>query len=184
MIQLIIAVGVLLIGGTLFAQDKAQNASGITGVLTATANLIDSEGADAGHAQIRQATKGIMLKLDLKNAMPGIHALHVHEVGRCDRPSFESAGSHFNPSSRQHGLLNDRGPHAGDLPNLNVPATRQLSVELFLADVSLEPGPQSLLDENGSALVIHSGADDHRSDPAGGSGDRLVCGQMVSSETR
>jgi Cu-Zn family superoxide dismutase len=81
-------------------------------------------------------------------------------------------------------LLNPRGPHAGDLPNIEVPSTTQLSVEYFLADVTIEPGPRSLTDNNGSSIVIHAGKDDYATDPAGESGDRLACGPIVRSETR
>jgi Cu-Zn family superoxide dismutase len=116
------------------------------------------------------------LKLDLKNARPGIHGLHLHEVGRCDAPSFESAGGHFDVAGHQHGFLNPRGHHAGDLPNIEVPAAARHSVEYLLANVTLEPGPRTLLDVNGASIVMHTGKDDYMADPAGNSGDRLACG--------
>jgi Cu-Zn family superoxide dismutase len=166
---------------------QGQAPTGTTGTPpgpTASANLVDGQGRSVGQAELKQAPHGILLRLDLKNATPGIHGLHVHEVGRCERPSFESAGGHFNPSGRQHGLLNPQGLHAGDLPNIEVPSTTQLSVEYFLADVTIDPGPRSLIDNDGSSIVIHAGKDDHAADPAGESGDRLACGPIVRSETR
>jgi Cu-Zn family superoxide dismutase len=175
----------LIVCGIPTAQGQAP--TGTTGVRmapTASANLVDPQGRSVGQAYLQQGPHGTLLKLDLKNATPGIHGLHVHDAGRCDRPSFESAGGHFNPSSRQHGFLNARGPHAGDLPNLEVPSTTQLSVEYFLSDVTIEPGPRSLTDGDGSSIVIHAGKDDHATDPAGESGDRLACGPIVRSETR
>jgi Cu-Zn family superoxide dismutase len=91
---------------------------------------------------------------------------------------------HPLPGGEVGGFLNPRGPHAGDLPNIEVPATTQLSVEYVIADVTLDPGPRSLLDSNGSALVIHSGKDDYLSDPAGESGDRLACGAIARSDAK
>jgi Cu-Zn family superoxide dismutase len=162
-----------------------QAQTGTTGTRpapTASANLVDAQGRSVGQAHLQQAPHGTLLKLDLKNITPGVHGLHIHDVGRCERPPFESAGGHFNPSGRQHGFLNPQGPHAGDLPNIEVPSTLQLSVEYFLADVTIDPGPRSLIDNNGSSIVIHAGKDDYGTDPAGESGDRLACGPIVRSE--
>jgi superoxide dismutase, Cu-Zn family len=165
---------------------QGQTTAGTTGTLpvAASANLVDSEGRSVGHAHLQQAPNGVLLKLDLRNATPGVHGLHIHDVGRCDRPSFASAGSHFNPTNRQHGFLSPRGPHAGDLPNIEVPATTEHSSEYFIADVTLNPGPSTLLDTNGSSLVVHAGKDDYSTDPAGESGERLACGPIVQAETK
>jgi Cu-Zn family superoxide dismutase len=120
-----------------------------------------------------------LLKLELKDVPSGVHAVHIHEVGRCDAPTFESAGAHVAASGRQHGFLATAGPHAGDLPNLEVPATKTLAVEHFVRDVTLAAGPTSLLDADGSAIVIHAAKDDYVTDPAGNSGDRIACGRIV-----
>jgi Cu-Zn family superoxide dismutase len=162
------------------AAGQAPAPIGTTGMaVTATAVLVDGQGRGVGQARLQQTPNGVLLRLDLKNATPGVHGLHIHEVGRCDRPSFESAGGHFSPDRRAHGFLNPRGPHAGDLPNIFVPVSTELSVEYLLRDVTLEVGQRSLLDANGSALVIHAGKDDYMSDPAGEAGDRLGCGPIV-----
>jgi Cu-Zn family superoxide dismutase len=145
----------------------------------AGAILKDAEGRTVGEARLQQTPHGVLLTLDLKNATPGVHALHLHEVGACQAPSFESAGRHFAPSGHEHGFLNARGPHEGDLPNIMVPSTRDISIEYLMTDVTLDAGPRSLLDANGSALVIHASKDDYRSNPAGGAGDRLACGPIV-----
>lgn len=160
-----------------FAQEETTPA-------TAGANLIDAQGRGVGQASLQETPHGVLLKLELKNATPGIHGLHIHDVARCDRPSFESAGGHFNPSKKQHGFLIPGGPHAGDLPNIEVPATTQLSVEYLLDGVTLRPGPQSLLDASGTAIVIHAGKDDYMTDPAGESGNRLACGEIVRSQAK
>ena len=158
--------------------------TGAAAPASATANLIDAQGRNIGEARLQQTPHGVLLKLDLRSAPPGIHGMHIHDVGTCAAPSFESAGGHFNPSGHQHGFLNPRGPHTGDLPNIEVPPTTNLSMEYMVADVTLEPGSLSLLDANGSAIVIHAGKDDHASDPAGASGNRLACGGIVRSDTR
>ena len=184
--QLTLTIGIGLFACAM-ASGQGQAPTGTTGsrlAATASANLVDSQGRSVGQALLQQAPHGVLLKLDLKNATPGVHGLHIHDVGRCDRPSFDSAGGHFNPTNRQHGFLNPRGPHAGDLPNIEVPATTQHAVEYFLADLTIEPGPRSLGDQNGSSIVIHAVKDDHVTDPAGESGDRLACGQIVRSEKR
>ena len=147
---------------------------------TAGANLVDADGRRVGEARLREATGGVLLELTLTNATPGIHGLHIHDVGRCDAPTFQSAGGHFNPTKRQHGFLNAGGPHAGDLPNIDVPTSKALVVEYFVPNVTLEKGNTSLLDGNGSAIVIHSGKDDYKTDPSGDSGDRLACGQLLA----
>ena len=152
--------------------------AGTSALPVATAALIDAQGRSIGEARLQQTPNGVLLKLELRNATPGIHAVHLHEVGRCDGPKFESAGGHVAAGGRQHGFLNNRGPHAGDLPNLDVPATRQLSLEYLIKDVTLEAGPGSLLDGDGAALVIHAGKDDYASEPAGNSGDRVACGPI------
>ena len=150
----------------------------------AIASLIDGQKRPIGEARFQQTPRGVLLRLQLKNATPGVHALHIHEIGRCDAPSFESAGGHFEPAGRKHGFLNAQGQHAGDLPNVEVPSSLELSIEFLLPDVTLDPGQRSLLDANGSALVLHVGRDDHTSDPAGESGDRLACGPIVSDGVR
>jgi Cu-Zn family superoxide dismutase len=161
----------------------SQSPTGTTGVsrLLAGAALVDGEGRRLGEARLEQAPHGVLLDVELKNATPGIHGLHIHSVGKCDRPTFETAGGHFNPTNRQHGFMNPQGPHAGDLPNIEVPSTTQLSVQFFLRDVTLTPGPASLLDSDGSALVMHAGKDDHVTEPSGDSRERLACGVIARS---
>ena len=156
--------------------------TGTTGSMpSATAVLMDGSGRGVGEARLQQTPHGVLLRLDLKNATPGVHGLHIHEVGRCDAPSFESAGGHFSADRRDHGFLNPSGPHAGDLPNIFVPSSKELSIEYLIPNLTLDPGQRSLLDANGSAVVIHADQDDYFSDPAGHAGDRLACGPIVRS---
>jgi len=148
----------------------------------ASAGLTDSEGRSVGQAFLQETPHGVLVRLELTHVTPGVHGLHIHGTGRCDRPSFDSAGGHFNPDGRVHGFLTLGGPHAGDLPNVYVPSTAELSVEYLLPNLTLQPGPRSLLDSDGSALVMHAGKDDYLSDPAGNSGMRLLCGVIVGSQ--
>ena len=146
----------------------------------ANTQLKDSSGKAVGDVDLMQTPAGVLIKLQIKGLSPGEHAFHVHAVGKCEAP-FESAGPHFNPGNHKHGIMSGEG-HAGDMPNLHVPQSGELSVEIVNSSVSLEKGkPNSVFDNDGSALVIHAKADDYRSDPAGNAGDRIACGVIQPS---
>jgi len=141
---------------------------------TASALLKDADGIQVGEITLTEVPSGVLLALDLFEVPPGDHALHIHAVGKCEPPKFESAGPHFNPEGKEHGLENPKGPHAGDMPNIHVPDSGTLKLEVLNPFVSLS-GKNALLDDDGSAIVIHEGADDYASDPAGHAGGRLAC---------
>jgi Cu-Zn family superoxide dismutase len=145
----------------------------------AVARLADGSGRVVGNAVLSQDGGGVRILLDVNGLPPGDKAVHIHEVGRCDAPSFESAGAHFNPTKAEHGTANPRGPHAGDLPDITVNAEGRGHLEVTAKRVSLEKGAASLLDLDGSAIVVHERADDKRTDPAGDSGARIACGVIV-----
>lgn len=146
---------------------------------TAKAPLKDATGKDVGAVDLIQTPHGVLLKLSLKGISAGEHAFHVHAVGKCE-PPFTSAGGHFNPGGRKHGMEAADGAHAGDMPNLHVPASGELVVEVANPAISLVKGqPNSVFDADGSAIVIHAGADDYKTDPAGNAGDRIACGVIV-----
>jgi Cu-Zn family superoxide dismutase len=132
-----------------------------------------------GTATLSQVTGGVRVVMELHGLPPGPKGVHLHEAAKCDPPDFTSAGGHFNPEQKQHGLLNTAGPHAGDLPNVTVTADGTGRLESFNDRVTLEPGPKSLLDGAGTALVIHAAPDDFRTDPTGGSGARIACGVIA-----
>lgn len=177
-IILTVGFGLVLIGSMAAQAPVPRGTTGRTGTPTmANAALADSSGRAVGQARLQQTPNGVLMLLELRNATPGVHALHIHDMGRCDRPSFDSAGDHLAFAGQQHGLFNIDA-HAGDLPNIHVPTTTQLSVEYLIPEVTVDPGPRSLLDSNGSALVIHADKDDYASQPAGAAGDRLACGRI------
>jgi superoxide dismutase, Cu-Zn family len=155
----------------------AQGASGGAAQdgLNARAQLMNRDGQRIGEAILRDGPNGVVVELALTGAPPGVRAIHVHQTGRCT-PDFDAASDHWNPRGRAHGILNADGPHAGDLPNLHIPQNGRLTTEFFLRDARLRDGSDPLLGGDGSALVLHEGADDHRTNPGGDSGARIACG--------
>ncbi len=87
----------------------------------ATATLKDPDGKDVGKVTVLAVPSGVLLAVDLTAVPPGDHGFHIHAVGKCEAPDFKSAGGHFNPEEDEHGLMNQAGPHAGDMPNIHVP---------------------------------------------------------------
>jgi superoxide dismutase, Cu-Zn family len=143
---------------------------------SAKATLKNAEGKEVGTAELTETPAGVLVRLSVKGLPPGERAFHVHGVGKCE-PPFTSAGPHFNPAGKKHGLMATEGHHAGDLPNLHVPANGELVVEVLNREVTLEKGkPGSLLGGQGTALVVHAGKDDYKTDPAGDAGGRIACG--------
>jgi Cu-Zn family superoxide dismutase len=144
----------------------------------AKATLKNADGQTVGDATLTETPNGVLIHVNLTRASTGVHAFHIHETGKCE-PPFTSAGGHFNPAKKQHGLENAMGMHAGDLPNIELPSSGALTFDVVDRDVTLKSGPTSLSDADGSAIVIHERGDDYKSDPAGNAGGRVICGVIM-----
>jgi Cu-Zn family superoxide dismutase len=143
---------------------------------SASATLRDAQGKTIGTVVITPAAGGVKVAVTVTGVAPGLHGFHVHAVGKCEGPDFKSAGGHFNPGSKEHGLDNPMGSHAGDMPNLTVGPDGTGKGEFVARGATLEAGPGSLFPEGGTAVVLHAAADDMKSDPAGNAGARIACG--------
>ncbi len=156
-----------LFASTAFAEDKP--AGGVT------TQLKNAQGKPVGEATLSQTPAGLLIRAKLTGLPPGPHAFHIHETAKCEGPAFKSAGGHYNPGTHQHGFENPKGAHAGDLPNVFVPASGEVQV-----DVLNSSGAQlDKLLETGAALVLHASGDDYHTDPAGAAGDRIACGVIA-----
>ncbi len=146
---------------------------------TAKADLADAQGKSLGRAELTQTPEGVRIALTVSGLAPAQHAFHVHNVGKCEGPDFKSAGAHFNPYSKKHGLKNPDGPHAGDMENIDVGPDGTGKAEVVNKQVTLGDGPNSLFHQGGTAIVIHASPDDGVSDPAGNAGARIACGVIT-----
>ena len=155
----------------------------LTTALTAkdfTVKLADGKGQAVGTAKISETKGGgVEIKLDVKNLVPGEHALHFHGTAKCEGPAFTTAGGHFNPAMKQHGKDNPMGSHAGDMANFTVGPKGTAKVTIKNPAVTLSDGPSSLFTNGGTAMMIHAKADDYKTDPAGNAGDRIACGVVA-----
>lgn len=176
---LIISLGVLLAGCTDKKEEvgKESATSNADAPLTATVKVMGSNNESHGEAIFEEEENGVKVTLKLSGLSEGLHGMHIHEVGKCEGPDFMTAGGHFNPTHKEHGKDNPHGHHLGDLPNLEVAADGTANMSVFAEGVTLQKNTEhSLLDGEGTALVIHESEDDYMTDPTGESGGRIACG--------
>jgi Cu-Zn family superoxide dismutase len=143
----------------------------------ATADLSDSDGNKLGIVTLFRADSTASLEVDLQGIEPGTKAFHLHSVGACEGPDFTSAGGHLNPEGKAHGKLSDGGKHLGDLPNLDISDDGSVRVTIKIEGAAGEI-VNAIQDEDGTAVMVHAGPDDYKSDPAGAAGPRIACGVL------
>lgn len=182
--KFLLTVSVLVLSaGAAFADDHTgeavreeavqEAAADAVELLMAKAEILNGAGEVIGAATFTQGTVGILADISVNGLPPGKHGMHMHAVGSCDHEGhFKSASGHINPDGKEHGYLNPKGPEKGDLPNINVNEEGSALLELFMPQLDVN----DLLDEDGSALMIHESPDDHKTQPIGGSGARIACG--------
>jgi len=180
MLWVLLGMFVLAVLGCGGGGEKETKATPKAEALQAEATLVDSQGNEVGKATMEETAKGVKINLTVKNLPPGEHAFHIHEKALCDAPDFKTAGGHFNPFGKEHGLDNPKGPHAGDLPNITVGQDGSGQYEIMAPLVTLKTGEKnSLFHPGGTALMIHKMPDDNVTDPAGAAGPRIACGPIT-----
>jgi superoxide dismutase, Cu-Zn family len=159
----------LACAGLMAGADKPRKA--------ASAQLVDAKGKAVGTAKLKEVKGGVELSAKFTALPAGPHAIHVHDQGKCEGPAFTSAGGHFNPDKKQHGLHNPQGHHAGDMPNVTIAANGKGTFTAVIKGVTLAgTGANSLFHAGGTSVMVHEKADDMKSDPAGNAGARIACG--------
>ncbi len=168
-----IITAIILIIGISYLYQTVPNKSDIKMV-----TMIDNAGEAIGTIALSETKAGVLFNIDLKGLNPdGEHAIHIHEKGKCTPLStFKDAGGHYNPMDNKHGMKHPEGQHAGDMPNLKPDSAGIIQVAFVNLHVTLDSGKSGVLDEDGSAIIIHAGADDHVSQPSGAAGNRIACG--------
>lgn len=172
---LLMIVPVLLAGCAPKAESMGQTRDAPPALMLTT-QLLGPAGEVLGSATLSQEPTGTRVAASVTGLPPGVYAIHLHAVGKCEAPTFMTAGGHFNPGMKQHGNLNPAGEHAGDLPNITVGDDRRGRIDAMRDGLRLVDGDAPLVDADGGAVLVHASPDDYRTDPAGNAGARIACG--------
>ncbi len=169
----LIALSIIALSSPAFAHEGEHHDA----PLNAKAEIKNAQGKKIGSALFTETENGVKISVKVSKLSEGEHGIHIHEFGKCEGPDFKSAGGHFNPSAKQHGLENPEGHHAGDLKNLVADKKGKAEGEFIAHGVTLKKGEaNSLLKPDGTSLMIHEKVDDQKTDPSGNSGTRIACG--------
>ncbi|HEX6594497.1 MAG TPA: superoxide dismutase family protein [Bacillota bacterium] len=155
---------------------------GSPGVITI--EMYNGSGDMVGTASLSEQPDGVQIKLEIEGLRPGFHGIHIHEYSTCEGPDFKTAGNHFNPEGKKHGLMHPEGPHLGDLPNVEADSSGRVEAEIIANNATLLEDKFSLLGGEGTSLIISEETDDGISQPGGESGPRIVCGEIKRDESR
>jgi Cu-Zn family superoxide dismutase len=140
-------------------------------------DMYNVAGDMVGTAKLTEQPEGVKVKIKVEDLSPGFHGIHIHEFPKCDAPDFKSAGNHFNPEGKKHGLMHPEGAHLGDMPNVEADESGMVDGELIIPDATLLDGNKSIV-QKGTSLIIDEDMDDGVSQPSGKSGARILCGEI------
>jgi Cu-Zn family superoxide dismutase len=170
---------VIVMGGAMLIGSRVTRTEAVE--MRGYAQIMDASGRNVGMATfVENAAGDLTVSVEAQGLTPGKHGLHVHAVGTCVGPDFTSAGGHFNPLNKRHGLQTSEGAHGGDLPNLVIGQDGRGRFSMTVSSMKLSAGVLSLMDPDGSAIVIHAAEDDGMTDATGNSGARIACGVIMA----
>lgn len=156
------------------ADGEMQGSESLPSMMRATGDFLGNDGSTIGSVNLIEGPSGIVMEVNIDSGglEPGWHAIHMHQTGDCsDTGEYTNSGGHVGKIEGGHGLLNPDGPEKGDLPNLYAFEDGSVMYETYTDLVSLS----DLMDDDGGAIIIHEGRDDHMSQPIGGAGARVAC---------